>query len=98
MNDTDRRNQNTWREICPSATLSSTNSPWIGLILNLDLRGLREVTNCQSRDIAVCHIEWQTVNQCFEGSYFLPILKMKILYSCDVMMFYCQHGVTSQKI
>jgi hypothetical protein len=38
-------NQRTWRKICPSATLSTTNPIWIDTGMNLGLHGERPLTN-----------------------------------------------------
>ena len=38
MNATDGGNRSTWRNTCPSATLSTANPTWIGLGMNPGLR------------------------------------------------------------
>jgi hypothetical protein len=52
-----REKRSTGRKVCPSATMSTTNSTWSGLGLYLSLRGERPAINRLNHGTALC--QWR---------------------------------------
>jgi hypothetical protein len=83
-NDIDR-GKRTWRETCPSATLSTTNPTWIDPTANLFLRGERPATNRLSHGTA------RTDDKCFvlqlpgsNGFVFIISWQLRLNHDKDV--------------
>jgi len=58
------KNQSTHRKTCPSATLSTRNSAWASLVLNLSLKDERLVTNHLIHGTAP-EVRWENCHECF---------------------------------
>jgi hypothetical protein len=57
------KNQNTKRETCPIATLSTRNFAWVSLVLNLSLKGERLVNHLIHGTAP--EVRWENYCECF---------------------------------